>query len=99
MLIYCSWCQEYLGEKEPLEIKDETHTICPSCYQKNIKDKTEKDVILETLRSVDIRDKVGIDIVYGLFKYQRNMKDNREYENEWDEEDEADYRYHSIKEG
>ena len=31
MHVKCSWCGKDLGEKEPLEDKSETHTLCDSC--------------------------------------------------------------------
>ena len=39
MLIICSWCKKKLGEKEPLEDKRKTHSICNECYEKLTKKK------------------------------------------------------------
>lgn len=33
MRITCGWCQRPLGEKEPLEDKQETHGICDDCLR------------------------------------------------------------------
>jgi len=33
MIRVCAWCQKYLGEKEPLEDKSITHTICGACKE------------------------------------------------------------------
>jgi len=31
MIIICAWCQENLGEKEPMENKNITHGMCEKC--------------------------------------------------------------------
>lgn len=36
MKIECAWCNKDLGEKEPLENKDKTHTICEECSEKEL---------------------------------------------------------------
>ena len=33
MIRQCSWCNRGLGEKEPLEDKRITHTICEKCQE------------------------------------------------------------------
>ena len=33
MIRQCSWCNRILGEKEPLEDKRITHTICEKCQE------------------------------------------------------------------
>lgn len=33
MTIICAWCKKALGEKEPLEDKSISHTICPGCKE------------------------------------------------------------------
>lgn len=35
MNIVCAWCGKHLGEKEPLEDKSTSHTICDECFRKN----------------------------------------------------------------
>lgn len=37
MQIVCAWCHQLLGEKEPIENKDETHGICEECEEKEDK--------------------------------------------------------------
>jgi hypothetical protein len=39
MIIVCAWCKEVLGEKEPLDDKGETHTICDKCRGKYFPEK------------------------------------------------------------
>ena len=34
MIIVCAWCKKELGEKEPIEDKSITHTICSDCEKK-----------------------------------------------------------------
>ncbi len=34
MKVVCAWCKEDMGEKEPLEDKDATHSMCPKCQIK-----------------------------------------------------------------
>ena len=34
MLRICAWCGKKIGEKEPLEDKRKTHTICGKCEKK-----------------------------------------------------------------
>jgi hypothetical protein len=36
MLIICSWCKEFLGEKEPIDDISISHSICENCYGKVI---------------------------------------------------------------
>jgi hypothetical protein len=33
VIIICSWCKKCQGEKEPLDDKRTTHTICPVCLE------------------------------------------------------------------
>lgn len=42
MIIICAWCKRKMGEKEPIEDKSETHTICNECEEK-ISGKKVKD--------------------------------------------------------
>ncbi len=46
MTIECSWCGEKMGEKEPLENKETTGTICPACQVKEAR-KRLLDLFLE----------------------------------------------------
>jgi hypothetical protein len=32
MTAICAWCKKHLGEKEPLEVRTETHGICEACF-------------------------------------------------------------------
>ncbi len=32
MIAICAWCKCSLGEKEPLELRLETHGICTECF-------------------------------------------------------------------
>jgi hypothetical protein len=43
MIVICAWCQKKMGEKEPLEDKSETHTICAQCQGKWLQDSLRKD--------------------------------------------------------
>jgi len=36
--VVCAWCRKPLGEVEPLSNGDTTHSICPTCYNKLMKD-------------------------------------------------------------
>lgn len=36
MIRVCCYCNANLGEKEPLEDKRVTHSVCPSCYEKEV---------------------------------------------------------------
>ncbi len=36
MKIICAWCQADMGEKEPLEDTQISHSICPSCMEVEI---------------------------------------------------------------
>lgn len=42
MIRQCAWCGEVLGEKEPLEDKRITHTICDDC-DKKLREEDEAD--------------------------------------------------------
>lgn len=42
MRIICGWCTKFLGEKEPLGDKRETHGICPSCEKRITEDYLRK---------------------------------------------------------
>lgn len=41
MIRICCVCKKVIGEKEPLDDKSETHTVCPDCFGKEI-EKQEK---------------------------------------------------------
>ncbi len=41
MIIQCAWCKKIVGEKEPLQDKRVTSTICPECFKK-LKKEIEK---------------------------------------------------------
>ena len=43
MIRICCVCKKIVGEKEPLEDKSETHTVCKDCFQKEI-EKQEKAI-------------------------------------------------------
>jgi len=34
MLIFCSWCERYIGEKKPFWDRSISHSICKECYNK-----------------------------------------------------------------
>lgn len=34
MLIFCSWCKKFMGEKEPKWDKIISHGLCPDCEKK-----------------------------------------------------------------
>ena len=36
MKIRCAWCEEMMGEKEPLDDPRITDTMCPECYQREL---------------------------------------------------------------
>jgi len=38
MRVQCAWCNKDVGEKEPLDDKSTTHSICQECFDK-LKDK------------------------------------------------------------
>lgn len=38
MKIICAWCKKTLGEKEPFDSDEETHTICGPCQEKQIEE-------------------------------------------------------------
>lgn len=40
MIIFCAWCDAFLYEKEPLENKQISHGICPTCFDAEV----EKDI-------------------------------------------------------
>ena len=42
MIVMCSWCGNYIGEKEPLEDMSPSGGICEECYKKTI-DEIEED--------------------------------------------------------
>ncbi|NOZ64747.1 MAG: hypothetical protein GXO71_07505 [Caldiserica bacterium] len=42
MIIQCAWCKEIVGEKEPLQDKRVTSTICPECFKKLKKEIEER---------------------------------------------------------
>lgn len=42
MVIQCSWCKEVLGEKEPYEVLELTHTICELCMEEMMVKEKEK---------------------------------------------------------
>jgi len=50
MIRQCSWCKKILGEKEPLEDKRTTHTICDDCYEEV--EKEEKERISNDLKQI-----------------------------------------------
>lgn len=33
MILICSFCRKNLGEKEPLDNRNQTHGMCPECYE------------------------------------------------------------------
>ena len=33
MIVICAWCKTPLGEKEPLDNKNTTHTVCEQCRE------------------------------------------------------------------
>ena len=35
MIVKCAWCGKVEGEKEPLDDRRVTHTICPTCFAKS----------------------------------------------------------------
>lgn len=37
MIVRCSWCEEILGEKEPLEDRTFTDTICNDCQERELR--------------------------------------------------------------
>ena len=41
MQIVCSWCEKFLGDKEPLSDGSITHSICGECYRET-KDKIKE---------------------------------------------------------
>jgi hypothetical protein len=41
MQIVCSWCEKFLGDKEPLSDGSITHSICGECYRE-AKDKIKE---------------------------------------------------------
>jgi hypothetical protein len=42
MIRICSWCKKVIGEKEPLDDKSITHSICPECIKKEVPEVYEK---------------------------------------------------------
>lgn len=42
MIIQCAWCLKILGEKDPVELADITHTICEECMYRIIKQNESK---------------------------------------------------------
>ncbi len=52
MIRICAWCKQILGEVEPLENKDPTHTICIKCQPQFLVDNgmTEGEAMKEVLR-------------------------------------------------
>ena len=43
MIRICSKCGKNLGEKEPLEDKRITHTLCQKCYDETLREAEEWD--------------------------------------------------------
>lgn len=43
MIIQCAWCKKVLGEKEPLDNKNTTHTICGDCFDKVEREENEEE--------------------------------------------------------
>ena len=81
MNIECSWCKEFIGEKEPLENEGVTSTICPTCQEKYIRKMDTKTRLYLTLATVDVTDQVGIDIVNATRKHVEEYK--KEAFNKW----------------
>ena len=44
MKIVCSWCKKFIGEKEPLDDKSESHTKCDGCIKLMIELWTAEEV-------------------------------------------------------
>ena len=42
MLVFCSWCGSYLGEKEPFWDRSIYHDICEECYKIYEEDEEEQ---------------------------------------------------------
>jgi hypothetical protein len=46
MIKICSYCKEFIGEKEPLSDKRTTHTVCDKCFEiamNEMEDSDEKE--------------------------------------------------------
>ncbi len=63
MIIWCSYCQKYIGEKAPYDDYSMTHSVCKSCY-KEIQSDFDKTVKLsiEFKKLRIIYDSISIDI-------------------------------------
>lgn len=64
MNIKCAWCKKDMGEKEPLDDKSTTHTICPKCSRIHFgRDlRTEKELAdLKAMSEVRIRGNKRLD--------------------------------------
>lgn len=42
MIIICAWCSKNEGEKQPLENKEITHSICQECSEQLTKETNEE---------------------------------------------------------
>jgi hypothetical protein len=50
MKILCAWCQEDLGEKEPIENKAVSHGLCAACEQKINAELDAKEMLLKAAK-------------------------------------------------
>lgn len=53
MIIICSWCKKWQGEKEPLQDVRVTHTICKNCAGIPLKSTDEYLAIYENKELVN----------------------------------------------
>lgn len=74
MIIKCSWCSEFIGEKEPLENRSETHTICPPCFAKQMVHGHPGAALDDTLLTADVTTRAGIDIINACWKHVKKLK-------------------------
>lgn len=73
MLIQCSWCKDYLGEKKPYKNKDISHTICPSCEAKE-NGVIAREALVDVIRNSDTSTRLGFEVantVWGMIKEGR----------------------------